>query len=73
MRNWTKVVADNSLLTISRTVRMEEVHLTLSEAKSIFGAKEILLVGHMCVRYGRKSSPTKVNAIQNTQEKCTSV
>ena len=53
--------------------RMEEVHLTLSGAKSIFGAKEILIVGHMCGPYGRKPSPTKVNAIQNMQEKCTSV
>ena len=53
--------------------RMEEVHLTLSGAKSIFEAKEILILGHMCGPYGRKSSPTKLNAIQNMQEKCTSV
>ena len=53
--------------------RLEEVHLTLSAPKSIFGVQEVLVVGHMCGPYGRKPAPTKINAIQNMKEECNSV
>ena len=53
--------------------KLEQVHLTLSGIKSIFGQNEVLIVGHMCGWYGRKPSPTKINAIQNMREVCESV
>ena len=53
--------------------RLEEVHLTFSGQKSMFGVPEILVVGHMCGPYGRKPSPIKVNAIQNLKENCKSL
>ncbi|KAL3685370.1 hypothetical protein R1sor_003392 [Riccia sorocarpa] len=43
--------------------RLEEVHLTLSEAKSRFGVSEILVVGHLCGSFGKKPNPVKVDAI----------
>ena len=43
--------------------RLEEVDLTLSIDKSKFGVDEILVVGHLCGRYGRKPNPEKVGAI----------
>ena len=46
-----KMLADNLAYRINDhekiLLRMEEVHLTLLGAKSIVGAKEILIVGHM--------------------------
>ena len=53
--------------------RLEEVHLTFSGQKSMFGVPEILVVGHMCGPYGRKPSPIKVNAIQNLKDNCKSL
>ena len=53
--------------------KLEEVNLTLSGAKSTFGAKEVLIVGHMCGPDGRRPSPTKVEAIQKMKEICISV
>ena len=43
--------------------KLEEVNLTLLGAKSMFGAQEVLIINHMCGSYGRKPSPTKVEAI----------
>ena len=43
--------------------RLEEVDLTLSIDKSKFGVGEIVVVGHLCGRYGRKPNPEKVDAI----------
>lgn len=42
--------------------------MTLSGAKSMFGVKKILVVGHMCGPYGRKPSMEKVDAIQKMME-----
>ncbi|MCO5587994.1 hypothetical protein L7F22_041947 [Adiantum nelumboides] len=53
--------------------KLEEVNLTLSGAKSTFGAQEVLIVGHMCGPYGRKPSPAKVEAIQRMKNTCTSI
>ena len=35
--------------------RLEEVNLTLSGAKPVFGMKEVLIVGHMCSPSGRRA------------------
>ena len=43
--------------------KLEEVDLTLSIEKSKFGTNEILVVGHQCGWYGRKSNLEKVDAI----------
>ena len=43
--------------------RLEEVNLTLCIDKSKFGFDEIVVVGHLCRRYGRKPNPEKVDAI----------
>lgn len=48
--------------------RLEEVHLTMSGTKSMFGLKEVLVVGHICGLYERKSSMEKVDAIQRMTE-----
>ncbi|MCO5554583.1 hypothetical protein L7F22_008113 [Adiantum nelumboides] len=53
--------------------RLEKVNLTLSGKKSMFGVNEVLIVGHMCGPYGRKPSPTKVDAIQRIKDTCTNV
>ena len=52
--------------------RLEEAQLTLSGEKSMFGQREILVVGHLCGPYGRKPSPAKVDAIQAMKESCES-
>lgn len=44
-------------------VRLEEVHLTLSSQKYVFGVEEVLIVDHMCRPYGRKPSLVKVDGI----------
>ena len=43
--------------------RLEEVDLTLFIDKSKFGFDKIVVVGHLCGRYGRKPNPEKVDAI----------
>ena len=48
--------------------KLEDVHLTLSGEKSAFGQEEILVVGHLCGPYGRRPSPTKIDAIQAMKE-----
>jgi hypothetical protein len=53
--------------------RLEEVHLTLSGAKSMFGVQEVVIVGHLCGFYGRKPDPTKVDAIGRMKEDCSSL
>jgi hypothetical protein len=50
--------------------RLEDANLTFSGEKSAFGQPEILVVGHLCGAYGRKPSPSKVNAIQAMKEEC---
>ena len=40
--------------------RLEEVDLTLSIKKPKFRTNEILVVGHQCGWYGKKSNPKKV-------------
>ncbi|KAL3695501.1 hypothetical protein R1sor_009577 [Riccia sorocarpa] len=52
--------------------RLEEVHLTLSGTKSRFGVLEVLVVGHLCGSFGRKSNPEKVNAIARLAD-CSSI
>ena len=52
--------------------KLEDVRLTLSEEKSTFGQEEILVVGHLCGPYGRRSSPTRIDAIQAMKEVCES-
>ena len=46
--------------------------LTLSGEKSTFDQEEILVVGHLCGPYGRRPSPTKIDAIQAMKEICDS-
>ncbi|MCO5559799.1 hypothetical protein L7F22_013403 [Adiantum nelumboides] len=53
--------------------RLEDVNLTLSGQKSIFGVNEVLIVGHMCGTYGRRPCPTKIDAIQRMKETWTSI
>ena len=72
-RGCRKFVADHIVDCEKILSRLEEVNLTLSGAKSVFGVKEVLIVGHMCGPYGRRPSPTKVEAIQRMKEICTSV
>ena len=72
-RGCRKFVAQHILDCDAILSRLEEVHLTLSGAKSIFGAQEVLIVGHMCGPYGRKPNPIKVEAIQKMQETCISI
>ena len=43
--------------------RLEAVDLTLFIKKSKFGTNEILMVGHQCEWYGKKSNPKKMDAI----------
>ncbi|KAL3675475.1 hypothetical protein R1sor_025423 [Riccia sorocarpa] len=52
--------------------RLEEVHLTLSGAKSRFGVSEILVVGHLCGAFGRRPNPEKVDALARMKD-CQSV
>ena len=50
--------------------RLECARLTFSGEKSALGQPEILVVGHLCGSYGRKPSPTKVEAISAMKEEC---
>jgi hypothetical protein len=53
--------------------RLEDARLTFSGEKSAFGQSEILVVGHLCGPYGRKPSPSKVEAISAMKDDCRSV
>ena len=53
--------------------RLEGARLTFFGEKSAFGQLEILVVSHPCGPYGRKPSPTKVEAISAMKEECGSV
>ena len=53
-------------------MRLQEVHLTLSSAKSSFAVPEIQLVGYLCGTYGRKPSPAKLDGINDMRE-CSNV
>jgi hypothetical protein len=53
--------------------RLEDARLTFSGEKSAFGQSEILVVGHLCGPYGRKPSPTKVEAISAIKDDCRTV
>lgn len=59
-----RVFVKNHITDVERILkRLEEVDLTLSIDKSKFGFDEIVVVGHLCGRYGRKPNPEKVDAI----------
>ena len=53
--------------------RLEEVNLTLSGLKSVFGVDEVLIVGHLCTNNGHRPCPTKIDAIQRMKETCINV
>jgi hypothetical protein len=53
--------------------RLEDARLTYSGEKAAFEQPEILVVGHLCRPYGRKPSPTKVEASSAMKEGCKSV
>ena len=59
-----RVFVKNHIADVERILeRLEEVDLTLSIDKSRFGVDEIVVVGHLCGRYGRKPNLEKVDAI----------
>lgn len=68
LKGCRRFVADHIADCEKILTRLEEVHLTLSGAKSMFGVEEIMVVGHMCGAYGRKPSMEKVDAIQRMKE-----
>lgn len=68
LKGCRKFVADHISDCDKILTRLEEVHLTLSGVKSMFGVEEIMVVGHMCGAYGRKPSMEKVDAIQKMKE-----
>ena len=68
-----KFVADHIANFEKILQRLEGARLTFSGEKSAFGQPEILVVGHLCGSYGRKPSPTKVEAISAMKEECGSV
>jgi len=43
-------------------------HPTLLEVKSVFGVREVLVVGHIYGPYGQKPSIEKVDMIQRIKE-----
>jgi hypothetical protein len=53
--------------------KLEDARLTFSGEKSAFRQLEIVVVGHLCGPYGRKPSPTKVEAISAMKDDCRSV
>ncbi|KAL3692893.1 hypothetical protein R1sor_006544 [Riccia sorocarpa] len=53
--------------------RLEEVNLTLSGAKTIFGVREVVIVGHLCGSFGRKPDPIKIDVIQRMKGICSSL
>jgi hypothetical protein len=59
-----RVFMKNHITNVDRILeRLEEVDLTLSIDKSKFGFDEIIVVEHLCGRYGRKPNLEKVDAI----------
>ena len=71
-RGCRKLVA-NHICDCEKVLRkLEDVYLTLSGEKSAFEQEEILVVGHLCGPYGRRPSPTKIDAIQAMKEVCES-
>jgi hypothetical protein len=68
-----RVFVKNHITDVSRILeRLEEVEITLSIDKFKFGFDEILIVGHLCGRYGRKPNPKKVDAIARMKA-CSSI
>jgi hypothetical protein len=68
-----KVFVKNYITDVNRILeRLEEVDLTLSIDKSKFGFDEILVVGHLYGRYGRKPNLEKVDAIARMKA-CSSI
>jgi hypothetical protein len=62
--NGCRVFVKNHIMDVDRILeKLEEVDLTLCIDKSKFGFGEIIVVGHLCRRYGRKPNPKKVDAI----------
>ncbi|KAL3682680.1 hypothetical protein R1sor_000702 [Riccia sorocarpa] len=53
--------------------RLDEMNLTLSGAKSTFGVREVVIVGHLCGWFGKKPEATKIEAIQRIWEVCKSL
>ena len=73
LRGCRKFVANHTKDCDKILSRLEEVNLTLLGTKSMFGMKEVLIVGHMFNSNGRRPYPTKVDAIQRMKETCTSI
>jgi hypothetical protein len=68
-----RVFVKNHITDVNRILeRLEKVDLTLSIDKSKFGFDEILVVGYLCRRYGRKPNPEKVDAIARMKA-CSSI
>jgi hypothetical protein len=68
-----RVFVKNHITDVNRILeRLEEVDLTLSIDKSKFGFDEILIVGHLYGRYGKKPNPEKVDAIARMKA-CSSI
>ena len=67
-RGCRKFVVDHISDCDAILTRLEEVHLTLSGSKTTFGAREVLIVGHLCSIEGRRSSPQKVDVIKKMKE-----
>lgn len=53
--------------------KVEEVNLTLSRLKSVFGVGEILIMGYLCTTNVRRPCPAKIDAIQRMKETCINV
>jgi hypothetical protein len=47
---------------------LEEVGLTLSAEKSVFGVDQIIVVGHLCGAFGRLPNPAKVDVIARMKD-----
>ena len=59
-----RVFVKNHITDVDRILeRLEEVDLRLSIDKLKFGFDEIIVIGQLCGRYGRKPNPEKVDAI----------
>jgi hypothetical protein len=68
-----RVFVKNHITDVDRILeRLEEVDLTLSIDKFKFGFDEIIVVRHLCRRYGRKPNPEKVDAITRIKA-CSSI
>ena len=51
-------------------LRLKDANFSFSGEKYAFRQPEILVVGHLCGAYGRKTSPSKVNVIKDMKEEC---